>query len=487
METPEAGLDLVNYIRKELNNKMIRLVLRTGQPSQAPEEHVINFYDINDYKEKTELTAQKLFTLVRTSIKQYTQYKELQENRDTIYEKMTTSELTKLPNRIKLNEYLDSEGNKSLILINIDDFSTINETQGFEVGDKLLQDFAIYINNRYKEHMTLFHIHADIFALLCYKASDRAIVQCIESLKSNIANHHFTQGNRELQITVSIGIAMHESGNLIQKAELAIKEARNIGKNLTQVYTDDLDIIRTIHANSLWTDRIRNAIKEDKILAYFQPIKNIKTKKIQKYEALVRLEHEGEIFTPYHFLDAALYSGQIFDIFKIMFLRTCQKARENNYRFSVNISEFDLKEPTFFEYVKQTLNDNNIAPDRISLEILEYKSIAGDEEIKNLIHALHDYGIKISIDDFGTRCSNFAQLNDLHIDFIKIDGSFIKDIVENENSQIVSRTIIDYAHQKGIPVIAEFVCDNSVYEYVESIDADYAQGYFVSEPKPELS
>jgi len=487
METPEAGLELVNYIRKELNNKMIRLVLRTGQPSQAPEEHVINFYDINDYKEKTELTAQKLFTLVRTSIRQYTQYKELQENRDTIYEKMTTSELTKLPNRIKLNEYLDSEGDKSLILINIDDFSTINETQGFNIGDKLLQSFATYISDLLQKHMKLFHIHADVFALLCDRVKEKETIQCIEKLKADILNHYFKIEDLELHITVSIGIAMHESGNLIQKAELAIKEARNIGKNLTQIYTDDLDIIRTIHANSLWTGRIREAIKKDKVLAYFQPIKNIKTQKIQKYEALVRIEHDGEIFSPYYFLDAALYSGQIFEIFKVMFLKTCQMAKENDYEFSVNMTESDLKEPSFFEFVKQTLDDNNISANRISLEILEFKSIANDEEVKSLINSLHKYGLKISIDDFGIRCSNFAQLNNIHIDFIKIDGSFIKDIVKNENSQIVSRTIIDYAHQKSIPVIAEFVCDGDVYEYVKSIGADYAQGYFIDEPKPELA
>jgi len=110
METPNAGLELVNYIRNEIKNSMIRLVLRTGQPNQAPEEHVINFYDINDYKEKTELTSQKLYTLVRTSVKQYQQHLLLQKSRDEIYTKLMTSDLTQLPNRIKLSELLDSEG-----------------------------------------------------------------------------------------------------------------------------------------------------------------------------------------------------------------------------------------------------------------------------------------------------------------------------------------------------------------------------------------
>jgi diguanylate cyclase (GGDEF)-like protein len=486
METPEAGLDLINYIRNELKNEMIRLVLRTGQPSQAPESDIIEQYDINDYKEKTELTVQKLYTLVRTSLRQYAQFKELRSSHDAMYQQMTTSELTGLPNRIKLNQILDSKGDKSLILVNIDNFSTINETQGFDVGNQLLKAFAGYIERAYLDKMKLYHIHADIFALLCFNVDDKSLIDCVENLKSDISNRHFKLQSIEIQVTVSIGLAIHESGNLIQKAELAIKEARNIGKNHTQVYNQDLNIIRTIHANSLWTGRIRNAIKENKVLAYFQAIKNYKTDKIEKYEALVRIEFEGEIIGPYQFLDAALYSGQIYSIFKIMFKKVCQKAQTTRYNFSVNMTDADMNEPDFFNFVKQTIKEYDIAPHRIALEVLEYTSIAGKQNIKLLLNALHDYGFKISIDDFGAGCSNFSQLNNIHIDYIKIDGSFIKDIVENKNSQIVSRTIIDYAHQKNIPVIAEFICNRDVYDYVKTINADYAQGYYVSEPSPEL-
>lgn len=121
------------------------------------------------------------------------------------------------------------------------------------------------------------------------------------------------------------------------------------------------------------------------------------------------------------------------------------------------------------------------------LEILEHKSIAHDHLIQALINKLHDIGLKISIDDFGSHCSNFSQLSHIHIVYIKIDGSFIKDIVMNKDSQIISRTIIDYAHQKNIPVIAEFVHSDEIYNYVKSINADYAQGYYISPPRPDIS
>ena len=486
METPEAGLELVNYIRQDMRNSMIRLVLRTGQPAQAPEEYVINFYDINDYKEKTELTSQKLFTLVRTSLKQYDQYKQLHDSRDAIYEKMTTNELTQLPNRMKLNEYLDSEGNKSLILINIDNFSSINETQGFDVGDGLLKAFASYLDNTYTNNMKIFHINGDVFALLCFDHDESALENCMKNLKANIAAQRFSFDSISIHVTVSLGIVLKDSGNLIQKAELAIKEARSYGRNNSQVYSDDLNIIRTIHANSLWTDRIRIALKENKIHAYFQAIKNYKTNKIEKFETLVRLEHEGEVYTPYHFLEAAMYGGYIYDIFKIMFEAACIKAGESEYDFSVNVSEMDLRSNEIYDYIVELTQKYKIVPGRITLEILEYKSITNEEQISELITKIHEYGIRISIDDFGTGCSNFSQLNNIPIDFIKIDGSFIKDIIDNKDSQIVSRTIIDFAHQKNISVIAEFVSEEDIYEYVKKIGADYAQGYFIFEPRLKL-
>lgn len=487
METPDAGLTLINYIRNELENKIIRLILRTGQPNQAPEENVINFYDINDYKEKTELTSQKLYTLIRTSLKQYLQYQELQASRDEIYRKMTTNELTGLPNRIKLNEKLDSEGEKSLILINIDDFSSINDTQGFDIGDQLLVSFAEYLTEVSRVRAMVFHLQSDEFALLCDHTDIELTQEYVQTLKEGVAKHTFNALNNALYITVSIGIAFHESGNLIQKAEFALKEARHYGKNHSEIYTDDLNIIRTIHANSLWTSRVRNALLDNKILAYFQPIQNIDTQSIEKYEVLVRLEYENEIYSPLHFLEAAIYSCQIFDIFKIMFTKACKMATRVGASFSINVSEYDLKNYNFLHFIKQTLQKYQVPAEKIVLEILEHKSIAHDHNIQALINTLHDLGLKISIDDFGSHCSNFSQLSNIHIDYIKIDGSFIKDIVMNKDSQIISRTIIDYAHQKNIPVIAEFVHSDEIYNYVKSINADFAQGYYISPPKPDIS
>jgi diguanylate cyclase (GGDEF)-like protein len=486
--TPTAGLALVEYIRNELKNEEVRIILLASKktPPMPPEE-IIEKYDINDYKEYDEISEKKLFNVIRTAIKQYAQFKELKESRDAIYERMITNEVTHLPNRIKLSQKLDTSGNKSLILINIDDFSLINDHKGFEYGDKVLRAFAEFLKQKYGGFMDVFHLQSDVFALLCYEEDYHKVDKYIKGIKENIQKHTFVLDNGDkLHLTATLGVVLNEDGNMIQKAEFALKEARLYGKNNLTKYSDDLNIVRTIHANSLWSERIREAFESGGILTYYQPIYNIQQAKISKYEALVRLKYKGKIYTPIHFLDAALYSGQIFEIFKQMFHNVCSIAKKSDKDFTINVSEYDMKDPHFTEFIHETLKECQIESSRITFEVLEYTSISSDKKIQNLLNALHDAGFHIAIDDFGSHCSNFAQLNNLKIDFIKIDGSFIKHIIEDKNCRIVTSTIIDFAHKKEIPVIAEFVSSKEIFDYVAKMGADYAQGYFIAEPKPQL-
>ncbi len=170
-----------------------------------------------------------------------------------------------------------------------------------------------------------------------------------------------------------------------------------------------------------------------------------------------------------------------------MFDAACKNVSTSTYNFAVNVSDYDLKHPKFFKTVEHILEKHKINTKRISFEILENNSISQNSKIQEVLQKLHDLGFQLAIDDFGAECSNFGQLNNLNIDFIKIDGAFIKNIVEDKNSQIVAQTILDFAHKKGIPVIAEYVYSQEVYKYVKKMGVDYAQGYLISEPKQSIS
>ncbi|ADN09997.1 EAL domain-containing response regulator [Sulfurimonas autotrophica] len=486
MQAPDAGLELVNYIRNTLYNTSMRIIIIDSESLPVPASDIIEHYDINDYKDQRCIESQKLFTTIRTAIKQYQQFKDLKDKKDQIYKKMTTNEITSLPNRMKLTENIDTVGGKSLILINIDDFSLINNYNGFEFGDDVLRVFADFLVYNYAKFAEIYHLEADIFALFCLRTDTRTQEQSISIIKENISHHEFSVNGIKIHLTASLGAVLNEYGNVIQKAEFALKEARLYGKNNARKYSDDLQIVRTIHSNSIWTGRIRKAIAHNKILAYFQPIQNLKTGKIEKYETLVRLEYDKKIYSPFHFLDAALYSGQMFKIFKIMLSEACKKAQTTSYIFGVNISEYDLKHPKFVQTIHEIMKQYSVTPNRIVFEILENNSIARNKNIQDVLNVLHEDGFKLAIDDFGADCSNFAQLNNLPINFIKIDGQFIKNIVKDRNSQITAKTILDYAHQKEIPVVAEFVCSKEVYDYVKEMGVDFVQGYEIAEPKPIL-
>ena len=484
METPTSGLELVNYIRNDLNNHLIRLVIRTGQPDEVPERDIIDEYDITDYKEKTELTVDKFYTVVRSSIRQYSHLLELESKYEDVYNQMTIHPLTKLANRQKLNEHLDSKGPKNLVLINIDGFSAINETQGFDVGDELLMQMGGFLHAMYADEMTVFHLESDTFGVL--STNSLITEEQLLSIQKDINQMSFLLSGIENRLSVTLGLAMHEEGNLIQKAEFALKEARTLGRNRVSKYADDIKIIKTIQNNSIWTQRVREALVQKNIVAYYQPIFNVQTGEIAKYECLVRLLYKEEVILPFKFLAAARNSGQLHQIFEIMFESACKKAQEFSGQFTVNLTDQDLQEPELMNFIENMLLKYNVNPEQIGIEILEENSIVNNQMIKERLDILALKGMSIIIDDFGAECSNFGQLIDLPISVLKIDGMFVKDLPENPKHQIISEAIVGFARRLQIPTVAEFVHSKEVLDVIKDMGVTYAQGFYLGKPGPDI-
>lgn len=486
METRTSGLELVEYIRSVLKDDIVRIIIRTGQAGDAPERHVIDHYDITDYKEKTELTTDKLYTTVRTSLAQYKQLNEILNTKDEIYNTLITDNLTGIGNRTKLNYDLDSEEPKSLILLNIDAFSMINDVYGFYVGDQLLIQFKDLLVEVVAKDWEVYRLEADIFSLLSNATKSADIYKEVEHIKNCITGHSFLINGVEYRVNVTIAIVEHEIGNIIQKAEIALHEARNLGRNRVQAYSNDLNVIKKIEENTKWTKWLKDALDSNSVLAYFQPIVDCKTDEIVKYETLVRLERDGVVYTPYHFLATARYAGLLYQITKRMFTQACEKFSKNSLSFSINITDQDLIEEDFISFIEKTRAKYNIHHSRISFEILEESSILNDPIAEKHLHKLTDLGYSLSLDDFGVQCSNFAQVGNLFLDCIKIDGIYIKDLDENKSSYQVTDTILYFTRQIGVKTVAEFVHSEEIYKTVKSMGVDYAQGYFLGKPEPDL-
>jgi diguanylate cyclase (GGDEF)-like protein len=486
METDTAGLELVKVIRERFKNDHIRIIIRTGQPGTAPERYVIDHYDINDYKEKTELTTDRLYTTIRSSLSQYKHILELENKKNEIFTALITDSLTGLGNRAKLNFDLDTTEPMSLILLNIDSFSMINDVYGFDVGDEMLIQFSQILREISQLQWDIYRMEADIFAILTCFYPDKDVKMEVKEIQNVLSMKTYLIQGVEHRVNVTIGIVEQDHGNMIQKAEIALREARKHSRNRVQYYSEDLGIIQQIQENTKWTKWLKTALDTNNIVAYFQPIVDCNTEKVIKYETLVRLVHDGVVYTPYHFLGTARYAGLLYQITQKMFTQACAKFANNSLSFSVNITDQDLIEIHFIDFIEEVRKSYNIDPSRIYFEILEESSILSNPIAEEHLKRLTSLGYHLCLDDFGVQCSNFAQIGALNLSIVKIDGAYIKDINTNQRSRNITESILFFTQKIGVKTVAEFVHSQEVFEAVKSMGIDYAQGYFFGEPKPDL-
>lgn len=252
------------------------------------------------------------------------------------------------------------------------------------------------------------------------------------------------------------------------------------------VYDDNISLDKEYKNNIKWTKSIKEAIEKDNILAVYQPIINNKTMKIQKYEALVRLKKEDALISPYFFLEISKKTKFYNQITKIMIEKTINQFKNLNYNFSINLTIEDILNNEIKNYIYEVLSNSGIG-ERLVFEIVESESIENFDIVLDFIKKVKAYGCKIAIDDFGTGYSNFEYLLKLKADFIKIDGSLIKNIDKDILSEKVCRNIVNFAKDLGMKTIAEFVENESILQKVKELGIDYSQGYYFSAPIENLN
>ncbi|WP_187648245.1 EAL domain-containing protein [Nitrosophilus labii] len=399
-------------------------------------------------------------------------------------EQLYLDSLTKLPNRFSLVKDIQSAKKSSLIIINIDDFKQINDFFGHETGDKILKGFANRLRNLLKtEFPKIYRLSGDEFALFFNKKMTKGDLEYfIEILMKNIENMTFIHNDNELNIRVTIGAAI-ETNSPLEKADIALKLARK-ERVPYKIYDKDLKIEKQYKENIEWVKKIKKAIDKNRIVPYFQPIFSTSEFKLKGYECLMRLvEENGECITPTNFLEIAKKSRYYTYLTKIMFEKSCSYFSNLDCTFSFNLSIEDISNPEIIEFIKETIDRYKVYEKTI-FEIVESEGIENFEEVSVFIENMKQLGAKIAIDDFGSGYSNFEYLAKLTIDYIKIDGSLIKNIDKDEDSRIVVEIIVDYAKKKGIKTVAEFVGNEKIYKTVKKIGVDFAQGYYIGKPGP---
>lgn len=429
---------------------------------------------------------------------------QLEKAKEELNQSLMIDALTKLGNRQKL--YKDIRNNQEhiiLITLNIINFGEFNSFYGHKVGDDFLKAYSYLLEKNLKavnSDSTAYRLNGNTFAMLItfsqanpdYLKKTKLI---LNEVHHALTSYQFNVANIETNFNARFGISMDKQSeentdnyaeNLINKAETALQEAKN--RNLSILYYDDIpNIKQKYEANLMWSQKLRNILihkqKKPELVSYFQPIFNLKTNKIDKYEALVRIKDGDKLHPPIEFLKAAEQLQLLSKITRIVLVSLLEKLEGTNYSGSINLSNQDLCDTLLMDFFKEQCELYKVEPSRISLEILEdelmYESVPVIQQWKQM-------GYKIAIDDFGVGYSNFKKLQLINADYIKIDGSLIKNIVHQEQDVKIVYSIGSYAKAIDAEVIAEFVSEEPILNKLKDMEIDYAQGYYIGKPNINL-
>ncbi|MDY0328242.1 MAG: EAL domain-containing protein [Arcobacteraceae bacterium] len=396
--------------------------------------------------------------------------------------------LTGLMNRNSFNEILRSNQSSVFILLNIDNFKDLNDFYGFDVGDVILYKIAnrlkLFITEFFPKDTKIFRLGGDDFGILVgTKSNTIAFNSLVLNFLNKISETNFNTKGFKIRITISASITKKEP--YLQTADAAMKLLKQKKNDKYIVYSDELKIFENSDKNFEYTHKVIQALELNGIRPYFQPIICAKTKQIVKYEALVRLiEPDGTVLTPDLFLDISKQIREYKYITQTMFLKSFNIFLDREESLSLNIGYddiIDLDTETFIE--NQFIIFPELGP-KVTFEILETDSIDDYDKVYDFIKKFKSYGCTFAIDDFGSGYSNFEQVLKMKADYLKIDGSLIKDIVHDPDARVVVETIVEFAKKTGLKTVAEFVSDEDIDKALDEIGVDFKQGFYYGKPEP---
>lgn len=393
--------------------------------------------------------------------------------------------LTGLGNRNKLLSDIEQSKEPAMAIINIDNFSHINDFYGHTVGDEVICTFAKKLSD-FKEspNCNLYHVSGDEFVIL-YKDIQRAdFLERMRVLEQKLSKAEIAVSDDFILFNFSIGISFEKKEKILATADMALKIAKRSNKAVV-IYESGISLESEYANNIKWKKIIQNAIESDRVVPLFQAIVNNQTLKWEKYESLVRIVEDDKLIAPYFFLAISKKTRHYVRITQIMIEKSFKTFKDKEEEFSINLTIEDILSPEIAEFLFALLEQCGIG-ERVVFEIVESESIENFEAVMAFIAKVKLYGCKISIDDFGTGYSNFSYLVKLRPDYIKIDGSLIRDICTNASSEIVVKNLVNFAKDLGMKTIAEFVENEAIFLKVKSLGVDYSQGYYFSEPKQRL-
>ncbi|WP_373003864.1 EAL domain-containing protein [Sulfurimonas sp.] len=403
-------------------------------------------------------------------------------SRNMIFGRYFIDDMTNLPNVYQLRRDLENQEAFTLIICNIDNFRTINNFYGCIVGDYVIEELGQYFKNNLENHK-VYRLSGDEFAFVIskkmffYDIKDHLLILC-EEMQDFIVK--YTDINIYIDFTLASS-ASKDNNNIFSKVSMALRYAKDTGSNFW-IYEDTMNFEQDYATKIQLSETVREAVGNYRIIPYYQAIVDTKTSEIKKYECLARLiDINGKIVSPLLFIPISKKIKYYNMVTKIIIDKSFKHFETKGCEFTINLSIEDMVKKDMFDFIMDRLKNSNIS-DKVTFEILESDAIEDFEKVDRFINEIRRYGAKIAIDDFGSGYSNFSYLTKINADYIKIDGSLVKNIDTDNNSFIVVESIVQFAKKLGIQTIAEYVWSYSVLEKVKELNIDYAQGFYIDEP-----
>lgn len=399
-----------------------------------------------------------------------------------------------------LSEWIRNAEDKNetiaVICIDFDHFKKVNDGLGLVAGDELVQSFGLFLKELLDDRMIASHVNDDTFYLAVKNpVGNHSAEYIFNQILKRIEKPFRLLGGHEIFITLCAGVAEYpetatNSLELINCAEVVMFKAKELGTNQMKyfevpIYKDFLDKVNL-------ENRLKEAINTNRFVLYYQPQFDSMTRELRGVEALIRWKDEnGKLISPGYFIPLAEKSGLIVPIGSWVLEEGVRKYADWRKKYhcnmvlSLNISALQYKRPDFVSNLFELLEKYRVNPGDIELEITESVLIDDFEQVVEKLHIIKDYGIKISLDDFGTGFSSLSYLKGLPIDTLKIDKSFIDTVIDDESTKVITESIVSMVKKLGYETVAEGVETEAQYEYLKQIECDNIQGFLLGRPMPE--
>ena len=485
---------LIVVFHHTITKKLVSISSRLADVDiKNPREHRIPEENFNNAGELTELahTVNKMLDIISNDAKELIYH----ANHDS---------LTGLTNRSCFEKRLESalencrlhNSEHVLCYLDLDQFKVVNDTCGHLAGDALLHQVTNVLSKGLRRGDVLARLGDDEFGILMERCDLKSAMAIAEALCHSLELSRFEWDGKRFSIGVSIGmvqVTQEEASTigLLKKADVACFAAKAAGGHGIRVYHEESEEVTRLNTEMHWVSRISDALEDDRFCLFAQPIVPVGLSDHQgvHYEVLLRmLDDEGEIIPPDEFLPSAERYGVINKIDRwvvdslFRFLFENPEHLQQVWLCSVNLSGPSLAAPGFGDYILEQFERYHIPPHKICFEITETAAIANLALAADFITALRGKGCRFALDDFGTGLSSFAYLKNLPVDYLKIDGVFIKGIEVDPVDFAMVKSIHEVAGVLGMQTIAEFVDNECVYKKLAEVGVDFAQGYGIGRP-----